>query len=179
MEIDEKVAKKYRAILNHYGCKNIVRDLNDTALYKMMIDINWTGGNDYSYYYNEYREAEKDEEELKKLQKRYTNATKKLLEYSEFDEQQIEEKISQGYANIIMDFYCWAGGLQCIFRDAFGPQEVLDSYYKELEESQKESRKVSLNEVKEIAQEQTITGKNEVIKNISSSQAEKDREGNS
>ena len=176
-EIDEKVARKYRALLNHYGCENIVRDFSDKAIYDMMIAINWMGGSSYNYYYKEYKEAEKDEKELKELQERYIKITRKLLKDSGFDEQQIEEKLSQGYANIITDFYCWVGGLQCIFRDAFGSQEVLDSYYKELEESQKKLRKVSLNEVKEIAQEQTITGKNEVIKNVDSSQEEKEKEG--
>lgn len=137
MEIDERTRKsvqKYRVILNHYGCTNIAQDLSDEAIYDLMYTINWMGGQDYSRYYEEYRSAEKDEEKLVQIKERYVNRTKKLLQNSGFDDKQIEEKLSQGYAEKIRGLHCWAGGLQCIFRDYFGPKEIIEDYTREFEE---------------------------------------------
>lgn len=136
MEMDEetkKSAKAYRAILYHYGCVEIARDLSDKAIYDLMFTINWTGGDYYDSYYDEYRKAEKDEEQLKLIKERYVNRTKALLKESGYDDQQIEEKLSQGFAEKITQFHCWAGGLQLIYRDYFGSKEVIDAYISEFE----------------------------------------------
>lgn len=128
-----KSAQAYRAILYHYGCIDVVRDLSDEAIYDMMFVINWMGGYCYDNYYNEYRGAEKDAEQLKLIREKYVNRTKNLLTKSGYDNQQIEEKLSQGFTEKIIQLHCWPGGLQLIYEDYFGLEEVIDTYISEFE----------------------------------------------
>jgi len=175
-----KDAQIYRAILNQYACLDIARDLSDEAIYDLMYTINWTGGEDYSRYYYEYKSAEKDDEKLKELKERYVSRTKKLLQKSGYDEQEIEDKISKGYADKISGLHCWAGGLQCMFEDFFGPKEKIEEYIKRLEEDMKEQdteeREVSVSEVKDVAVKENVTSRNNVIKAMTSSEDKKKEE---
>ena len=136
-ERDKKTAKEYRAILNHYGFIDIASDLSDEAIYDLMSVINWMGGGQYSNYYDEYRNVEKDAEKLSELKDRYIKRTRMLLQESGFDEKQIEDKISKGFAEKVLQLHCWAGGLQCMFRDKFGSEDVLEEYIRELEKGKK------------------------------------------
>lgn len=164
-------ANMYRAILNHYGFIDIARDLSDEVVYDFMYRMNLLVGEDYGKYYNEYKNAEKDEVDLKELKERYVLKTKKLLEKSGYNEQQIEEKISQGYANKIIGLHCWAGGLQCIFEDFRGPKEQIEKYIEQLEVDMKEGQKreISISEVGNVAKGETITNINNAINAIISS----------
>ena len=141
-EEERESAQKYRAILNHYGCIDIARYLSDEAIYDLMFTINWTGSrspfeNDYSNYYYKYREVENDSNKLNEFKESFINRTKQLLKKRGYNEKEIEEKIAEGFAEKIMNLYCWPGGLQLMFRDYFGPGEVLEKYIKELEEDEK------------------------------------------